>query len=848
MDPKLLKQIEDYLKASGLSAQNLKDRMDAVKASTSEFNRELINAQRHFASMNSEIGDLSEQIKNVVRDLSKTNVTSRDINSSFKKISSLSEKLKYDAQGISTLNKKELIDIDKKLQLETEALVKNKEALQVKFKNWSQNAIDLAANQKRNKLLAEEARQYNELNQLFGRRGEFLDEENNYLARIQQLTKDRVLEEERINKQLGISGKIIDGIVGSLGKLGISSTFFENLKEDMRDVAKTGSKWDVMMKGMKGVVSGIGEALKDPVTQLTLLLKLINFFIQAALTANAQSVALGKSLGYGADRADEFRGKMVDIESSSNNLNVTTKNLTEAFGELAKATGFAYEFTADQLETQIKLTKQVGLTAEEAAQVQRIAVLNGKTSEETYKSYLKGITATRNQLKVGIDFKATLAEAVMVSGQLAANLGNNPELIGKAIVTAKAFGMTLDQVAKSGEALLNWETSIENELKAELLTGKQLNLERARAAALAGDQVSLAEELNKNIGSSADFTKMNVLQQKALAEAVGMTADELANTLRKREEALASGKSLAQVNAEEAAAALERQNIQEKFNAGIEKLQSLIGNLLAGPLGSFIDLLSEALNIINYFATPLKVIAGIFLGIKATQLAINAAKVIETGFLVRQAAIEEGKLSIQNMQYLLGKQSMGVKVAAYAMSLKELAVQQVKLGYDRLSAGFAAFKAAAEKSIILSYIRQGAIMLVNLGRAIATAVAEITGASAATLGIAAGVALAAGATAYAFLSSKKGDDVMSEGGYGKRTLLSPEGAIRLNDKDTVIAGTDLGGGEGKESIPSIDLTPMIAAINEVKAAIDKLYSKDQSVNMDGKKVGSTLVQGSYKAA
>jgi len=54
---------------------------------------------------------------------------------------------------------------------------------------------------------------------------------------------------------------------------------------------------------------------------------------------------------------------------------------------------------------------------------------------------------------------------------------------------------------------------------------------------------------------------------------------------------------------------------------------------------------------------------------------------------------------------------------------------------------------------------------------------------------------------------------------------------------------------GKEEINTgIDLTPMIAAINEVKASIDKLYSKDTSINMDGKKVGSTLVQGSYKVA
>ena len=54
---------------------------------------------------------------------------------------------------------------------------------------------------------------------------------------------------------------------------------------------------------------------------------------------------------------------------------------------------------------------------------------------------------------------------------------------------------------------------------------------------------------------------------------------------------------------------------------------------------------------------------------------------------------------------------------------------------------------------------------------------------------------------------------------------------------------------GKEEINAgIDLTPMIAAINEVRDGINKLYNKDTSINMDGKKLGSTLVQGSYKTA
>ena len=581
-----------------------------------------------------------------------------------------------------------------------------------------------------------------------------------------------------------------------------------------------GNRMKIAGKGLQVLAKGAYENLKSPEAVFT-------FFLKAALTANDQAVKLGKSLGYAGGRADAFRENLAGIERASNNLNITTKNLVEAFGELATATGFAYEFTADQLETQIKLTKQVGLTADEAAQVQRFAVLNNKTSEETYRSFLKGITAARNQLRVGIDFKATLAEAVKVSGQLAANLGNNPEIIGKAIVTAKAFGMTLEQVAKSGESLLNFESSIENELKAELLTGKELNLERARAAALAGDQITLAEELNKQVGTAAEFTKMNVLQQRALADSVGMTTDELANTLRKREEAIASGKSLAQITEEEAAQALERQSVQDKFNAAVEKLQSLFGNILAGPLGSFLDMLSSALNIVNqlgnalsFLAIPLQVIVGLYATLKGIQLASLA--------ITKSQAVYEG----MKRAYVGAQVSMATGYNAALLIRRSLLAGELA------------------KTIAIS-----------AAWAVANPITALAG-------------LAVAGTIAAGLYALTADD-MVDPGYGKRTLLSPEGSIKLNDNDTVIAGTNLFGDKerkenilpsqkentsirGKEDtliskkeniqIPQIDLTPMISAINEVRAAVDRLYGKDQSISMDGKKVGTTLVQNSYKVA
>ena len=500
--------------------------------------------------------------------------------------------------------------------------------------------------------------------------------------------------------------------------------------------------------------------------------------VDSALQFNKASVASGKLLGYSAEKADEMQSNFISIARSTGDVNITSRSLNEAFNQIAESTGYVSEYSEDALKTQIMLTKQFGLTGEEAAGIYKLSVLTGKSSAQVNDEMVGAFVATRNQLKVGVPMKAALAAAANVSGQLAANLQNNPALITKAVVQASALGTTLEQTASQGEKLLDFSSSIESELKAELLTGKQLNLERARAAALAGDQVTLAQELNKNVGSLEDFQKMNVLQQKSLAEAVGLTSDQLAEQLKKQKLAQESGKSLAQITKEEALEAEKRQATQDKFNAAVLKLQDFFGNLVAGPVGWFLEKLTEMLPLIEGI--------GVGMGVWWTlSKGIALYNMISSGALLKQ---------LTSLPALIG------------LKTTETAVEE------------------------------------------AGAIASISTASAATLGI--GIAAVIAGIAAAVGAMKSMDDGVI--GPGGETVVSgPKGSIQLNKSDSIVAGTDLfsKGKEGGATItPSIDLTPMISAINEVTSAVNRLYSKDSSISMDGKKVGTTLTQNSYKLA
>jgi hypothetical protein len=698
---RLYQQVEGLTASQADNAAQLDVNLGRVANQTRRLLADLTATGETFSS-------IASALKGSIQEFSKYNTFASSAKKSFSSLQSITSRLLNDQSGYNRLSEKEIVNLKKKISLETTNLTN------------LQNSVNLTDEQK------------SEVEGVL-----------TAMVELSNLTKKRLEKEKEISKATGITGnalKALSKIPGLSNALDTEEAledmkeYADTLKSSGKDITSFGNKLKIAGKGFSTAFGGLKTSLKDPVS-------LITFFVAQAFKANSQAVELGKSLG---TAGEGFRETLSNIELANSNINVTTENLTKAFSELSTSTGFAYKFSEDQLVTQVKLTEQVGLQADEAAQIQRYGVLNNQTSEKTYSNFVKGLVAARNQFKVGIDFKATLAEAVKVSGQLAANLGYNPERIAKAIVTAKAFGMTLDQVAKSGESLLNWESSIDNELKAELLTGKQLNLEKARYAALTGDQVTLAEELANQVGTAADFTKMNVLQQKALAESVGMTADELSNTLRKREEAIASGKSLAQVTEEEAKQALERQKAQDKFNKGIEKLTSLIGNLLAGPLGMFLDIVSDIFSIVTKIISKIQ---------------------------------------------------------------------------DLLGSGIA-------KTLI------GAIGGFLVGGPIGALIGGIGGAASATMA----------------------DDMMS--GYGERTLLTPNGAVALNNSDTVIAGTNLFKGDDVASFPkgalnlggNVDLTPMIAAINEVRASVDRLYNKNTTINMDSKQVGSTLVQSSYKLA
>ena len=140
------------------------------------------------------------------------------------------------------------------------------------------------------------------------------------------------------------------------------------------------------------------------------------------------------------------------------------------------------------------------------------------------------------------EFLGNMARAADVPvGDVMNDVANNSELFAKfgkeggrniaeAAIQAKKLGLELSSVSAIAEGLLNFEDSITKELEAELLLGRDINLEKARELAFNNDIAGALAEVSK-IVSPEEFQKLDAVRRQTLAAAAGLDVGAFARAI-----------------------------------------------------------------------------------------------------------------------------------------------------------------------------------------------------------------------------------------------------------------------------------------------------------------------------
>ena len=390
-----------------------------------------------------------------------------------------------------------------------------------------------------------------------------------------KLNKARQAGVKTIQDSSNVATKSLNFIESSAGVLQKNLRLPAGFTKGIGGMAKGARAAAVAGKGLGGSLMGAFKALR--LNPFGLILTAVIGLVKALISANNKITALAKGLGVSKNEARAINRRINETAMSSDNLLNTSKEIGKAFSDINSFLGTSSTvISGELLDGVATLQNRLGLTKESAMGFAQASLLSGESVNQIKLNAIGAAKATEEEFGTRVDIRGVLEEAGKTTGLIRANLGANPAAIAKAAASAKLLGTNLKDVAAAGKQLLNFEESINNELSAELLTGKQINLERARLAALTGDQETLGKELLAQVGDFNDFSKMNVIQQEALAKSIGMQGDQLADILLKQGNIAELKEKARREGDKETEAQLEQLSTQQKFNAAIEKLKDFV--------------------------------------------------------------------------------------------------------------------------------------------------------------------------------------------------------------------------------------------------------------------------------
>ena len=279
---------------------------------------------------------------------------------------------------------------------------------------------------------------------------------------------------------------------------------------------------------MKGIVAGarqfLAAMLANPVTAIVAgLLMLVTLVIKAAKHVRQVSEDFGVGYVNAGKLAFEMAKVNLALRAAGVEVDALGKSLFDTFKTMSAV-------TTENMNKLGFLNLKFGVTSDTAAGLAQIVQreLGGSIGEN-----IDRVSEFAKEFDVaGVSAEKALSDMVENSKMLYDFMGGSVDQFIKATIHAHKLGLSLDTVASIADSLLDFESSIESTMQASLLIGRQLNFDRARGLALEGNTLGAVQDITKQLGGVAEFQKLNVLQRRGLAEALGVGTDELSALIR----------------------------------------------------------------------------------------------------------------------------------------------------------------------------------------------------------------------------------------------------------------------------------------------------------------------------
>jgi len=422
------------------------------------------------------------------------------------------------------------------------------------------------------------------------------------------------------NKLRSTALKQVDGaaqflqILGQIPGLGsVASSALERLADKAQESIENNQK---AFSSTDAIFDSLSESVGAVTSGFNVTVGLLALFLSQFSKLNNLSTEFQRSTGETIKGFDNFNnGALISGIDRFETLN----QVTAQFGFNAQRA-----FDNFNLKEATELRELMGLTAESAGRFAFFAQVTGDNLKISAANAFAGVDAAFSQ-------RLLFEQIGNISDSIAITFDGNLEAMVGTANAAKRLGLNLTQVDQIASGLLDIESSIAAEFEAEVISGKQINLERARFFALTNNLAGVTEEIAKNQEVINSFASGTRIEQEAIASALNLSRDDISkmifdqsiiNGMTAEEAGLRSG-----MNIEDA----KRLALQDQIAKSVEKISILFSGLAAFIL--------SAVDNVGVFYGILTAIAGISLMKLVGGLAQAALAMSTIGFAVNPLAI-----------------------------------------------------------------------------------------------------------------------------------------------------------------------------------------------------------------
>ena len=316
-------------------------------------------------------------------------------------------------------------------------------------------------------------------------------------------------------------GDSIDGFVKSIpgGDFLSKALGVDGLGQKMED--NVIGKIQESFMGTQDLKKGFTLAFGPIGIALGVLTALVGIIVKARSAARD----LGKDLGISAAeagkmlpalKASEFQFKMMGLDGDQLKLTLT---------EIGKEFGSMENMTVANVRNIEKFAQMAGVAGTDVVKLNKVFMDLDGLSFDAATNVSK--TAASLAKAAGVSTDKVIGDMASNAADFARFSMEGAEGFAKAAVEAAKVGSSLSEILKAADSLIDFETSISAQFKAQVLTGKQINTEKARQLALDGDIAGLTNEIQSIVGSVGDIQSLNVIQRKSVADSIGISVADL---------------------------------------------------------------------------------------------------------------------------------------------------------------------------------------------------------------------------------------------------------------------------------------------------------------------------------